>query len=80
MDDRYFITVIREDDSRLHALSRRGPGPDGEPFTGPWRLLTEDEASQLAGAYNADPREGGQAEVIEVFRFSNDPDWPGNEI
>jgi hypothetical protein len=76
MDDRYFITVIREKDGSLNAISRRDPGPDSEPFTGPWRLLTEDEADRLAGAYNKDPREGGRAEAIEVFRFDGDPDWP----
>ena len=80
MDDRYFITVIREKDDSLHALSRRDPGADGEPHAGPWRLLTEDEAGQLARAYNEDPREGGTAGTVEVFRFDGDPDWPGDDL
>jgi len=75
-DERYFIVVIREKDGGLNALSRRDPGTDGEPFAGPWRLLTEDEAGQLAEAYNNDPRESGTASSAEVFRFDSDPGWP----
>ena len=73
---RWFVVVIREPDGKLHGLSRRRPGPDGQPFAGPWGALTEDEAGELAAAYNADEREGGTAEAVELFRYDRDPVWP----
>jgi len=75
----YFIVVIREPDGSLNALSRRRPGPDGTPYAGPWGALTEERADQLAAAYNADPREGGTAEVVEVWRFDGDPEWTDDD-
>lgn len=75
MDDRYFIVVVRDEDGSLDALSRRQPGPDGTPFTGPWGLLAETEAIELAGAWNDDPREDGTAGAVEVYRFDGDPAW-----
>jgi hypothetical protein len=75
--DRYFVVVIREADGKLTALSRRTPGLDGHPFSGPWGTLTEDEATELAEVYNADERPGGGfAEPVEVYRFDGDPEWP----
>lgn len=77
-DDRWWVVVIREPDGTLNGLSRRQRGADGQPFTGPWGALTEDEADSLASAYNADEREGGTAEPLELFRYDNDPLWPEN--
>lgn len=74
--DRWYIVVIREPDGNMNGLSRRQPGADGKPFAGPWSALTEDEAAGLAGAWNADEREGGTAEVVELFRYDRDPQWP----
>jgi hypothetical protein len=74
--DRYFIVVVRGTNlGTMHALSRRDGGPDGTPYAGPWRLLTEDEALSLAQARNDDPREDSPAEAVEVYRFDNDPEW-----
>ena len=73
-DTAYFVVVVRDPDGSVHALSRRQDGPQG-PFTGPWGLLTQQDADGLAKAYNDDPREGGTAEAAEVFRFDNDPVW-----
>lgn len=74
--DRYFVVVIRETDGKLTALSHRTPGPDGHPFSGPWGMLTEDEANGLTETYNADGRDASTAEAVEVFRYDNDPEWP----
>jgi hypothetical protein len=74
--DRYFVVVIRETDGTLNALSHRTPGLDGHPFSGPWGMLTEDEATALAAAYNADDRDTSTAEAVEVYRFDGDPEWP----
>lgn len=71
--DGYHIVVVTEGDETF-CLSRRGHSPDGL-FTGDWRLLDETEAHQLACAYNNDPREGGHAQVVEVYRFDKDPVW-----
>lgn len=75
-EDRWFVVVIREPDGKLHGLSRRQPSPDGRPFGGPWAALTGEEAARLADAYNADQRDGGTAEVVELFRYDRDPEWP----
>jgi hypothetical protein len=80
IEDRWFVVVIREPDGRLHGLSRRQPGPDGQPFAGPWGALTEDEAAGLADAYNADEREGGTAGAVELFRYDRDSKWPGEFV
>jgi hypothetical protein len=58
-EDRWFIVVVRDRDGSLSALSRQMAGPDGRPFTGPWGLLTQDEADQIAQLWNDDPGEGG---------------------
>lgn len=71
--DRYHIVIVRDGD-RLSGLSRRSDGPHG-PFSGEWRFMAEDEAGELAAAFNADEREGGTAEVVEVYRFDADPEW-----
>lgn len=77
VEDRRFVVTIREPDGKLvNGLSRRHAGPDGQPFAGPWAALTQDEAERLADAYNADEREGGTAQVIELFRYDRDPEWP----
>jgi hypothetical protein len=75
-DDGWFIVVIRKVDGTLAALSRRHPRADGEPNAGPWRALTEDEAGELAAAYNADPRDESTAEAVEIWRYDRDPQWP----
>lgn len=75
-EGRWFIVVIREPDGRLNGLSRRRRGPDGQPFAGSWGALTEDEAAGLARAYNADERENGTAEILELYRYDRDPQWP----
>jgi hypothetical protein len=74
--DRWSIVVIRELDGTLNALSRRLPGLDGTPFSGPWAMLTEDEATELAEIYNADERDESKAEPVAVYRYDNDPYWP----
>jgi len=74
--ERWFVVVIRDPDGKLTGLSRRRPGPGGRPFAGPWGALTEDEAARLADAYNADEREGGTADVMELYRYDRDPGWP----
>ena len=78
--DRWYLVVLVTPDGRADgALSRRMPDAAGEPFRGPWGLLTEDEAHALAGAWTADPRDPGPAgttaQVVEVFRFDGDPVW-----
>ena len=78
-EDRWHVVVITDAKTLrrgLAALSRRAPGPDGTPFSGPWGALTLDEAESLAAAWNADPREGGTAHVAELYRYDNDPAWP----
>jgi hypothetical protein len=55
-EDRWYIVVIRELDGQLNALSRRSPGPDGEPFTGPWAALTSAESRRALFRYDRDPR------------------------
>ena len=75
-EDRWFVVVIREADGKLNALSRRTPGLNGHPFSGPWGMLTEDEATELAEVYNADDRDTSTAEAVEVYRFDGDPEWP----
>lgn len=68
MSDRWFVVVIEEQPdapTRFSALSR--PLPDGT-----WQLLTEEEAGEIAGAWNADEREGGEAHVVEVFVYDRD--------
>lgn len=75
MDERFYIVIISDSDGSRHGLSRRSDGADG-PFTGPWRLLDQDEAAALAEAFNADAREAtSHADVVEVYRFDNDPVW-----
>lgn len=75
----YLVVVVAPDGVGTHALSRRTPDDTGEPFAGPWGLLTEAEAKDLADAWNADPRAphvpGETAQVVEVFRFDGDPVW-----
>ena len=94
-DDRWFIVVLVTPEGKASgALSRRMPGPAGnwagtgtprppEPFAGPWGLLTEDEATELAAAWNAAPSGGlnipENAQVVEVFRFDGDPGWPESQ-
>jgi hypothetical protein len=75
-EDRWFVVVIRDDDGSLAGLSRRLPGPGARAFAGPWGALTEAEADELRDAYNADQREGGRAETVELFRYDRDPKWP----
>jgi hypothetical protein len=41
--------------------------------------LTQDEATELADVYNADAREGGTAEAVELYRYDRDPKWPGEQ-
>ncbi len=72
-EGRWHIVVI-DQPIGFSALSRRDPGERG-PFTGEWRLLSESEAEELAQAFNDDPREGGTAHVVEVYRFDGDPVW-----
>lgn len=79
-DDRWYLVVLVTPDGQARgALSRRAPSAAGEPFAGPWGLLTENEADDLADAWNADPRlpdvPGENAQVVEVFRFDGDPVW-----
>jgi hypothetical protein len=77
LEGRWYIVVIREEDGALSGLSRRHPDPvTGEPFAGPWGALSEEEAEKLADAWNADPREGGPAEVVQLYRYDKDPGWP----
>lgn len=78
-DDRWYVVVIRDRDGKLSGLSRQMPGPDGEPFAGPWGALTSEEATALADAWNADPAEGGTAEAVELYRYDKDPGWPDKD-
>lgn len=78
LHDRWSIVVIHETDGTHNALSHRLPGPDGTPFAGPWGMLTEDEATALAEAYNADERDESKAEAVAVYRYDRDPEWPEN--
>ena len=79
LDDRWYVVVIRDPDGKLSGLSRPIPGPDGEPFAGPWGALTSEEATALAGAWNADPAEGGTAEAVELYRYDKDLGWPDKD-
>lgn len=76
-EDRWFVVVVHEQD-RMIVLSRRAAGDRGK-FSGPWGALTEDEATELATTWNADEREGGVAEVAEMYRYDRDPGWPESE-
>lgn len=73
--DRVYVVVINGP-GKPSVVSRRMPGD--QPFTGPWGCLTEEEADQLATAFNDsdshDPRE--IATVAEVYRWEDDPTWP----
>ena len=79
-DDRWFLVVLVTPDGHADgALSRRTPDAAGEPFSGPWGLLTKAEAQDLAVAWTLDPSEpqtaGTTAQVVEVFRYDGDPVW-----
>jgi len=66
---RYFMVLVTDKETRAtFGLSRR----EGDDFEGPWRLLDEEEAEELAETVNED---GGEAVVIEVYRYDNDPVW-----
>lgn len=66
-DGRYYLVTANDPETgAAYGLSRR----DGDDFDGPWRLLTEEEASELAKVVNDD---GGKATVVEVYRYDGDP-------
>jgi hypothetical protein len=75
MDEKNFLVVVR-DGGGTFGLSRRQHGE--RPFSGEWGLLDEAEAKELADALAADPTgdDDERVEVVEVFRYVNDPAWP----
>lgn len=77
-EGRCYIVLVAADGTDkpfLWAASRR-THLGGRKFQGAWGLLTEDEATELAAAINADPATTKAARVVEVFRYENDPEWP----
>lgn len=74
-EGRHHIVVVR-DGNGAFALSRRQHGE--RPFSGKWGLLTEAEAQEIIDALEADPTGDGDErfEIVEVFRYVNDPSWP----
>ncbi len=78
-EERWYI-VVTVLDGVLTGFSRRKDGERG-PFTGEWQLLTHTEATRLHAALEADPADGlqggpGETHIVEVYRYTNDPDWP----
>lgn len=68
----YIVVVVEDDDGAVAGLSRRTYSSDGTR-TGPWGLLTMDEAAALARAWNDDSSEVGEAVAVAVHRYAKDP-------